>query len=310
MSWGRQDDDYWDHPKTVALIDKGDDGLAAIGAFWVMNAYCRGRRRGSFSIWEAAGALRRPVDEIESLLAPLLVAPEGFERGVLLLKQTSSRGPTYEINSFDEYRSKNEAKVNAGSQGGKKSAEKRKHQGQAESKQAGSSSSSSTQAGEQQASSPDLPISRSPDPRSPDPRSPDPRSPGSRSPDPSASEAGAEQAEGEGEQVTKADQVIQAVFDARIGLSKPGNELERRILAALPFPLERLTAAIESTRGADRPNWTYLIRCIENPTPPRKKRSSAYEAMKRGGDAFVAGTDDTLAWTRDQPAEGEEGSNA
>lgn len=166
MSWARIDDTFWDHPKTIALIEQGNDGLAAVGAFWVINAYCNRMARATFSIWEAAMLLRRSKREAAEILLRLCAAPASFEHGFLL----QSNGEAYIINSFDEYRSKNEAKAAAGSQGGRKSGETRRRRAEANAKQ----SRSKVEAKPKQTRSPDpvpdtpeLPVSRDPGTRNP-----------------------------------------------------------------------------------------------------------------------------------------------
>jgi hypothetical protein len=74
--------------------------------------------------------------EADEILASLITPPEGFDRGFVLRKQNRSNGFEFELNSFDEYRSKNEAKAIAGAKGGVKSAESRRCDSEAKSKQA------------------------------------------------------------------------------------------------------------------------------------------------------------------------------
>lgn len=126
MAWGRIDDKYRKHPKTLALLDLGTPGLEAIGAYWCIDSFCLDQHSETFTIWEAAMVVRRPHDDVRRILELLIKPPPGFERGFVLRKQTSSGDEVFEINSFAEYRSKNEAKAAAGAQGGKKSGEKRR----------------------------------------------------------------------------------------------------------------------------------------------------------------------------------------
>ncbi len=72
---------------------------------------------------------------------------------------------------------------------------------------------------------------------------------------------------------SRAREVAEAVLEARnraaaeCGLSAPGNELERRLADLVPFQPGALDYALEQTAKADKPNWTYLLRCLKDPTP-------------------------------------------
>lgn len=77
------------------------------------------------------------------------------------------------------------------------------------------------------------------------------------------------------DQIDRADQVIQAVFDAKLGLSRPGRSIEDRIRSVLPCPRARVITAVDALTKADIPNWTYFADCFANPLPPRKATQRA-----------------------------------
>lgn len=94
------------------------------------------------------------------------------------------------------------------------------------------------------------------------------------------------------DQLERVDQVTQAVLDAKLGLSMPGESIARRILSILPVPRARVVTAIDATAKADVPNWTYFADCLENPAPPRRAKrsgSSKSEALDRAQAAWAAG---------------------
>ena len=66
---------------------------------------------------------------------------------------------------------------------------------------------------------------------------------------------------------------------AALGLGPPGRKHRRRVEALGVAVLERLPAALDATRGADTPNWEYLVRCLE--APPGTKRSRAGPGRRR-----------------------------
>ena len=175
MSWGRIDDSFWDHEKTIALIEQGPKGLEAVGAFWVIVSYLYKVHRNWFSIWDAVMLMRRPVHEVQEVLARLEEAPEGWDRGFLLPKKCEA-GPgsnvdllrqqtrSWEVNSLEEYRGKNKAKVTAGKQGGVNSGKSRRSKAKAKREAEDVKQADSPK----QTLNPRSPI---PDPRIPDPRS-------------------------------------------------------------------------------------------------------------------------------------------
>lgn len=78
----------------------------------------------------------------------------------------------------------------------------------------------------------------------------------------------------EGSDLRNHDEAVQVVLDARLGLSRPGPTWEKKIAAMCPMPRQRMLDAIEVTGSeADRPNWKYLVTCLENGAHPPERRA-------------------------------------
>jgi hypothetical protein len=99
---------------------------------------------------------------------------------------------------------------------------------------------------------------------------------------------------------SRAREVSDAVHEVRnraaaeCGLSTPGSETEKAIARLVPFKAGAVDYAMEQTAKADNPNWTYLLKCLKNPSPrsrgsPDKPRDPAYgyhPPSKEFGDGF------------------------
>jgi hypothetical protein len=79
--------------------------------------------------------------------------------------------------------------------------------------------------------------------------------------------------------VQRHEQVAQLVTD-RLHLKWPGTSYQLRIQACLPLPTGVVENAIESTKNADRPNWEYLVQCLESPRGRGPQRVSARDRAK------------------------------
>lgn len=78
-----------------------------------------------------------------------------------------------------------------------------------------------------------------------------------------------ERGEGSPDFLDRVDQVIQLALD-RLHLAMPGTGYQTRIASQLPLRRELVVVAIEATLKADRPNWNFLIKCLEDPVPTTK----------------------------------------
>lgn len=128
MSWGRIDDNFWCHEKTEALREANE--YAALALWGLVISFTGQKRRSRITVGEAAMLLCCASDCAEAA-CEALAKQNLFERdsaSSLLRKQ-------YVVHDWKEYRSKSEAKANAGRQGGVKSGESRRSNVEANPKQ-------------------------------------------------------------------------------------------------------------------------------------------------------------------------------
>lgn len=74
------------------------------------------------------------------------------------------------------------------------------------------------------------------------------------------------------------------LIDSELHLTfPPPDTIAKRISVLCPIRRELVVTAIESTKHADMPNWTYLADCLERPMKPRqvKRAGVDYEAATR-----------------------------
>lgn len=135
MSWARVDDGFWNHPKVVALVEAGEWQALSL---WILGLSFT-NMKGSPDLNELEAALVMRTDRVEARrVMSLLREVALFDPISASLKNTisaseqtpvSASKQTLETDAFhdwDEYRSKDEAKVIAGAQGGRKSGETRR----------------------------------------------------------------------------------------------------------------------------------------------------------------------------------------
>lgn len=143
MSWARVDDGLWEHPKFEALRLAGEH--RAIALWLLATSYCGQKLNPRLTIHEAMMLLCCPEADAKHACDVLR------STGLLDPISASEQNPSSVIHDWEHYRSKDEAKVRAGRQGGKKSGESRRVQ----TKQAPSTDEAPPQADLKQTRTPD-----------------------------------------------------------------------------------------------------------------------------------------------------------
>ena len=165
MVWGRVDDGFWDHDKTLAVLAQ-PRGLEAIALVPLLISFINKQWRpdGRFNLHEAAMLVKRSTGEAEQLVELLIATvPEGYDYGFI-----EPRPGGYALHDAIDYM---DPKVRAGKEGGAKSGQTRKNRSKREANTKQTPSNGEANAKQNEARIPD------PDPGSRDPGSRDPDHP-------------------------------------------------------------------------------------------------------------------------------------
>jgi len=127
MSWARIDDGLWEHPKFEAMRLAGERDAIALWALAI--SYCGKKQNPRITTHEAMMLLCCSEADAKQTLDVLR------SRGLADTDSASEQSSSILIHDWEQYRSKDEAKVIAGRKGGRRSAESRQLKTQANHKQ-------------------------------------------------------------------------------------------------------------------------------------------------------------------------------
>lgn len=265
----------WEHPKFEAL--RQQNCFEALALWSLCHSYTNAKGNPRVTLAEAAMLLS--VDQDRARLACEALVSVGLfdEADEVLLRSKGEADPfsaskqtaSWLLHDWKQYRSKSQAKVEAGRKGGKKSAASRRSKVEAKPKQ----TSSKAQADVKQGSSPD----------------PDPESRSRSHPDPSIPlEASASRDESDGLKLHEIEQLGFAKCNALTGVAAV--EIKR----LMPVFREELLDALAEPRVK---NWKYLARVLEGVrevrargAPPQGKRGSKNPLDNPLSGAYAGGT--------------------
>ena len=272
MSWARVDDGTWEHDKFKALRAAREH---TAGFLWVLAlSYCGRKGNPTITIPEAQMLLL--CSEAEAKQACEVLRSTGLLDGDSASKHIAS----YLVHDWEQYRSKDEAKVEAGRKGGMKSGESRKKKFEAEPKQPPSTG----EAEPKQTSTPDPDPDPVPDPvtrpryPSPIPVPPSKQTGGTRPVALNSAPATTASAWTEGQPIRNVDDLLHAV--ANVWHWSVDIRTEERARAFRLYPIEPHELHEQKPKADKKPDakWrlAFMLGCIE------RSRSAATEELAKG----------------------------